>query len=117
MENYRGVVQNITMIGDGEYRVIFRAYNERDIEATFCENEDVPFTLYSMIARQRDNEIALVAEGPLTDCIDILHENQSLETVQLDEVDKWKIGLLARDIALSLADGGMFIPCSEEEDS
>ena len=117
MKNYRGVVQNILMIGDGEYRVTFRAYNERDIEATFCENEDVPFTLYSMIARRREKDFTLVAEGSLTDCINVLHENESVETVQLDEIDKWKIGLLANDIASMLADEGMFIHCSEEEDN
>lgn len=115
MENYRGVVQNIVMIGDGEYRVTFRAYNERDIEATFRENEDVSFTIYSMIARQKENNFALIPEGILTDCMNVLRENNSIETVQLDEVDKWKIGLLANDIASSLADGGMFTTCSEEE--
>lgn len=115
MENYRGVVQNIVMIGDGEYRVTFRAYNERDVEATFRENEDVPFTLYSMIARQTETDISLIPEGILTDCINILHENDSVETVRLDEIDKWKIGLLANNIASSLADGGLFTSCCEEE--
>ncbi|MGO9481049.1 MAG: hypothetical protein ACLP05_04605 [Candidatus Kryptoniota bacterium] len=117
MENYRGVVQNIVMVGEGEYRVTFRAYNERDVEATFCLNEDVPFTVYSMIARRRENDFTLVAEGPLADCLNILHENKTLKTVRLDEIDKWKIGLLANDIASSLADEGMFILCSEKEDS
>ena len=115
MENYRGVVQDIVMIGDGEYRVTFRAYHERDLEATFRENEDVPFKLYSMIARQTEKDFSLVPEGILTDCINILHENDTIETVQLDELDKWKIGLLASDIASSLADDGMFVPCSDEE--
>jgi hypothetical protein len=117
MENYRGVVQNIVMIGDGEYRVTFRAYDERDLEATFCENEDVPFRLYSMIARLSNDDFTLIAEGPLTDCVNILRENQTVETVQLDEIDKWKIGLLASDIASLLVDGGMLTPSSEEEDS
>ncbi len=115
MENYLGVVQNIVMIGDREYRVTFRAYNERDTEATFCENEDVPFTLYSMIARQKENEYMLVAEGLLTDCINILHENDTIETVRPEEIDKWKIGLLANDIASSLFDDGMFAPLCDEE--
>ncbi len=117
MESYKGVVQNIVMIGDGEYRVTFRAYNERDVEARLWENEDVPFTLYSMIARQKENEYDLIAEGLLTDCINILRENESAETVQRDELDKWKIGVLANDIASSLADGGMFTPWSEGEES
>jgi hypothetical protein len=115
MENYRGIVQNIVMIGDGEYRVTFRAYNEHDLEARFWENEDVPFTLYSMIARQMDNDFSLIAEGALTDCINVLRENESVETVQQDEIDKWKIGVLAKDLASSLADGGMFTPCEVED--
>ncbi|HUI30031.1 MAG TPA: hypothetical protein VLX91_07430 [Candidatus Acidoferrales bacterium] len=117
MENYRGIVQSIVMIGDGEYRVTFRAYNERDIEATFCENEDVGFTLYSMIARREENDFTLIAEGLLTDCVNILNENETVETVQLDEVEKWRIGSLANDIVSSLADGGMFVQCGEGETS
>jgi len=115
MDSYRGIVQNIVMVGDGEYRVTFRAYNEKDIEATFCENEDVHFTLYSMIARQRDNDISLIAEGSLTDCINILEENATAETVQPDEIEKWQIGLLANNIASALADRGMLASWSEEE--
>ena len=115
MEDYRGVVQNIVMVGEGEYRVTFRAYNERDIEATFCENEDVPFTLYSMIARQNEKELTLVPEGILTECLNTLNENETIETVQPDEIEKWKIGLLANSIASSLMDDGMLVPWSEEE--
>ena len=117
MDNYRGIVQNIVMVGDGEYRVTFRAYNERDVEATFCENEDVPFTLYSMIACRGEKDFSLIAEGPLADCINILHENNTVETVQPDEIEKWKIGLLANDIVSSLVDDGMFASWSEEDNN
>ncbi len=115
MENYHGVVQNIVMIGDGEYRVTFRAYNEKDVEATFRENEDVPFKLYTMITRRMDNDLSLIPEGILSDCLNILRDNDKIETVQFDEIDKWKIGLLASDIAFSLAEGGMLTVCGEEE--
>ena len=115
MQNYHGVVQNIVMIGDSEYRVTFRAYDERDMEATFCENEDVPFLLYSMVARREGNGFVVIPEGLLTECIDVLDENDSSQLADLDELNKWMIGALAKDIALSLADGGMFTPWSTEE--
>ncbi len=117
MENYQGIVQNIVMIGDGEYRVTFRAYNGHDLETRFWENEDVPFTLYSMIARREENDYSLIAEGTLSDCINVLRENESVETVGTDEIDKWKIGALATDIASSLADSGMFTPCEVDEEA
>ncbi len=117
MQNYHGVVQNIVMIGDAEYRVIFRAYDERDMEATFCENEDVPFTLCSMVARREGNGFTVIPEGLLAECISVLDENDSAEMVHPDELNKWKIGALAKDIALSLADDGMFTPSSVEEDN
>ena len=117
MENYRGIVQNIVMIGDGEYRVTFRAYDERDLETRFWENEDVSFTLYSMIARRMENDYSLIAEGALTDCVNVLRENESVDTVQLEDISKWKIGALAKDIASSLADGGMFTTCVVDEEN
>ena len=113
MQNYHGVVQNIVMIGDGEYRVTFRAYEERDVEATFCENEDVPFALYSMVARREGNGFVVVPEGLLAECIDALDEH---EPADLEELNKSMIGVLAKDIALSLADSGMFTPCGDDED-
>ena len=116
MQNYHGVVQNIVTVGEGEYRVTFRAYNERDMEATFCENEDVPFDQYTMVARREGGGFIVVPEGTLTECIGVLDEHDSAEMVGLDEIDKWKIGALARDIASFLADGGMFASCGEEED-
>jgi len=115
MENYQGIVQDIVMIGEGEYRVTFRAYNGHDLETHFWENEDVPFTLYSMIAKRKENDYSLVAEGALTDCINVLYENESVETVGPDEIDKWEIGVIATDIASSLADSGMFTTCSVDD--
>ncbi len=117
MESITGVVQDIIVVGDGEYRVTFRAYTEADLEAHFWEKEDVPFTLYSMIARWRENNYSLIAEGPLTDCINILRENESVETVQKDEIEKWRIGALAEDIASSLAEGGMLVPVTVDEEN
>jgi len=120
MENYRGVVQNIVMIGDGEYRVTFRAYNERDIEASFRENEDVPFTLYSMIVRQKENDLSLIPEGILTDCMNTLSDwltsgEENLSVNILDDIDKRNIAKLANDIASLLADEGMFTISNEDE--
>ncbi len=117
MQSYHGVVQNIVTVGDGEYRVTFRAYDERDMEATFCVNEDVPFKLFSMVARREGNVLAIIPEGILTECMCILDENETVDMVVPDEIDKWKIGFLAKDIALSLADGGMFTPFGVEGDS
>lgn len=117
MENYRGVVQNVVMIGDGEYRVTFRAYNSEGIDTGLWENEDVPFELYSLIARRREDEYAFIPEGRLTDCISVLRENRSVDTVPTEEVDKWEIGVIANDIVSSLADGGMFTPCEAEEEA
>ncbi len=117
MDNYQGVVQNIVMIGDGEYRVTFRAYSENDLDTGLWENEDVPFELYSLIARRKEEEYAFIPEGRLTDCISVLRENSSVETVPQDDVDKWKIGAVANDIVSSLADSGMFTPWSAEEEN
>jgi hypothetical protein len=114
MYNYRGIVQNIVMVGDGEYRVTFRAYDEQDMEACFWENEDVPFTLYSMIARRRDNNYSVIPEGALADCISVLRDNESVATLEWEEIEKWKIGALANDLALSLAENGLFTPCSPD---
>lgn len=115
MENYRGVVQNVVMIGDGEYRVTFKAYNGDDIDTALWENEDVPYELYSLIARRRERDYAFIAEGRLTDCISVLRENRSMDTVPQDELDKWKIGEIADGIVSSLADSGMFAPLESEE--
>jgi hypothetical protein len=117
MDNYQGVVQNIVMIGDGEYRVTFRAYSENDLDTGLWENEDVPFELYSLIARRKEEEYAFIPEGRLTDCISVLRENSSVETVPQDDVDKWKIGAVANDIVSALADRGMFTPWSPEEEN
>jgi len=116
MEKYHGVVQNVVMVGDGEYRVTFRAYNGINIETRLWENEDVPFDLYSMIARRGEDDYAFIAEGPLTDCVNVVRENRSLATVPKDDVDKWMIGVLANDILSSLVDGGMFTPVSAQEE-
>ena len=116
MQNYHGVVQSIVMIGDGEYRVTFRAYDERNIDAIFCVNEDVPFKLYSMIACRKECGLAVIPEGTLTECINVVDENETIEMVPPDDIDKWKIGSLAREIALSLSDGGLFTTCNIEED-
>ena len=115
MDNYQGVVQNIVMIGDGEYRVTFRAYNENDLDTGLWENEDVPYELYSLIARRREQDYAFIAEGRLTDCISVLRENSSVDTVAPDDMEKWKIGALANGIVSSLADSGMFAPLEVEE--
>lgn len=117
MENYHGVLQNVVMIGDGEYRVTFKAYNGSDVDTALWENEDVPFELYSMIARRKEQEYAFIAEGRLTDCISVLRENCSVETVPPDEMDKWKIGAIADGIASSLADSGMFAPLEVDEEN
>ncbi|MFZ1081741.1 MAG: hypothetical protein WAO19_07430 [Candidatus Kryptoniota bacterium] len=117
MEKYHGVVQNIVMVGEGEYRVVFRAYNGPDIEARLWENEDVPYDLYSMIARRNGGEYAFIAEGPLTDCVNVLRENSVLETVPKDDVDKWMVGELASDILSSLIDDGMFTQCTSDEEN
>lgn len=116
MENYHGVVQNVVMIGEGEYRITFKAYNGDDVDTALWENEDVPFELYSLIARRKDQEYAFIAEGRLTDCISVLRENNSVATVAPDEVGKWKIGEIANGIATSLADSGMFTPLEVEEE-
>ncbi len=115
MENYRGVVQSVVMIGDGEYRVTFKAYNSDDIDTALWENEDVPYELYSLIARRRERDYAFIAEGRLTDCITVLRENHSVETVPSEELGKWKIGEIADGIVSSLADSGMFAPLESEE--
>ena len=116
MDNYHGVVQNVVMIGDGEYRVTFKAYNGSDVDTALWENEDVPYELYSLIARRKEQEYAFIAEGRLTDCIGVLRENCSVETVAPEEVEKWKIGEIANGIATSLADSGMFAPVEAEEE-
>jgi hypothetical protein len=110
MENYQGVVQNVVMIGEGEYRVTFKAYNGKDIDTALWENEDVPYELYSLIARRRERGFAFIAEGRLTDCISVRRENTSVDTVPREEVDKWEIGEIANGIVSSLADNGMFEP-------
>ncbi len=117
MENYCGVVQKVVMIGDGEYRVTFRAYNENDIDTGLWENEDIPFELYSLIARRKEEEYAFIPEGRLTDCISVLRDNSSAETVPQDDVEKWKIGVMANDSVRSLAEQGMFAPWSVEENA
>lgn len=117
MENYRGVVQNVVMIGDGEYRVTFKAYNGDDVDTALWENEDVPYELYSLIARRREEDYAFIAEGRLTDCISVLRENCSVETVAPDDMSKWKIGAIADGIASSLAESGMFAQPEAGEDN
>ncbi len=117
MDDYCGVVQKVVMIGDGEYRVTFRAYNGRDIDTGIWENEDVPFELYSLIARRKEEEFAFIPEGRLTDCISVLRENASVETVPHDDVDKWKIGAIANDIMAALVDQGMFAPWPVEDEN
>ncbi len=116
MEDYRGVVQNVVMVGDGEYRVTFRTYSNDDLDTAFWENEDVPFELYSLIARREDDEYAFIAEGRLTDCVSVLRENSAVDTVPQEEVEKWKVGVVASNIVSSLADQGMFTPWSAEEE-
>lgn len=116
MENYLGVVQKVVMIGEGEYRVTFKAYNGYDVDTALWENEDVPYELYSLVARLREQGYAFIPEGRLTDCISVLHENYSVETVAPDEMDKWEIAAIADGIATSLADSGMFVPPETEED-
>lgn len=117
MENYRGVVQNVVMIGDGEYRVTFKAYSGDDVDTALWENEDVPYELYSLIARRREEDYAFIAEGRLTDCISVLRENCSVATVSPDEMGKWKIGAIADGIASSLAESGMFAQPETGEDN
>ena len=116
MDNYHGVVQNVVMIGDGEYRVTFKAYSGDDVDTALWENEDVPFELYSLIARRREAGYAFIAEGRLTDCISVLRENISVDTVPHDQLDKWKIGEIANGIVSSLAESGMFAPWEAEEE-
>lgn len=116
MNDYQGVVQNVVMIGDGEYRVTFKAYNSSNVDTALWENEDVPCELYSLIARRKDQEYAFIAEGRLTDCISVLRENSSVETVEPHEVEKWKIGEIANGIAASLAESGIFAPLEIEEE-
>ena len=110
MDNYQGVVQKVVMIGEGEYRVTFKAFSGKDIDTALRENEDVPYELYSLIARRRERDFAFIAEGRLTDCISVRRENNSVDTVPHDEVDKWEIGEIANGIVSSLADSGMFEP-------
>jgi hypothetical protein len=117
MDSYRGVVQNVVMIGDGEYRVTFRAYNDHGTDTGIWENEDVPFELYSMIARRKEDDYAFIAEGRLTDCVSVLRENSSVETVPRDELDKWQIGVLANDILSSLVDHGMFTTLDPDQEN
>lgn len=115
MENYQGVVQNVLMIGEGEYRVTFKAYNSSDVDAALWENEDVPFEIYSLVARRREQGYAFIPEGRLADCLSVLEENCSVETVAPDEMDKWEIATIADGIATSLADSGMFVTPETEE--
>jgi len=117
MDNYQGVVQSVVVIGDGEYRVTFRAYNTGNIDTAIWENEDVPFELYSLIARRREEGIAFIAEGRLTDCISVLRENSSVNTVSQDDLEKWRIGEVANGIVSSLAESGMFASWYAEEEN
>jgi len=117
MDSYHGVVQNVVMIGDGEYRVTFRAYSDHGTDTGIWENEDVPFELYSMIARRKEDDYAFIAEGRLTDCVSVLRENVSVETVPDDEVAKWQIGALANDIMSSLVDHGMLTPIDSDQEN
>ncbi len=108
MDNYLGVVQNIVSVGEGEYRVTFRAYEEEEMEARMLEMAEAHSTLYSMIAKIGQKDYTFVAEGELSDCVAVYKDNESVETVAEDDREKWRIGVLANDIVSSLADAEMF---------
>lgn len=115
MDNYRGVVENVVVIGEGEYRVTFRAYDEEGVDM-YIDDSDVPSTLYSMIAKVGEQDCRFVGEGELGDCVTVFEDNASVETVDEADREKWKIGVLASDIASSLTDMEMLVPVDMEEE-
>ncbi len=115
MDNYHGVVENVVIVGEGEYRVTFRAYDEEGVD-TYINDSDVPSRLYSMIARVGDQDCTFVGEGELGDCVTVFEENDSVETVDEADREKYRIGVLANDIVSSLADTEMLVPVALEEE-
>lgn len=116
MDNLLGVVQNIVSVGEGEYRVTFRAYVEEEMEARMLEMAEAHSRLYSMIAKIGEQDYTFVAEGELSDCVSVYKDNETVETVEEGDREKWKIGVLANDIVSSLADREMFTPVGVEEE-
>lgn len=117
MDNYRGIVQNVVFVGEGEYRVTFRAYDDNRAEAPIDNNDtDDLSTLYSMIAKVGDQDCTFVGEGELGDCLTVFENNESVESVDEADKEKWKIGVLANDIASSLTDMEMLVPVGVEEE-
>ncbi len=117
MDRYHGVVQNVVLVGEGQYRVTFRAYREEEeIEARMLEMSGADARLYSMIARLGEQDYSFTGEGELSDCVTLFTDNKSVETVDEDDRDKWELGVLANEIASSLAEREMLVPVSVDEE-
>ncbi|HEY9167836.1 MAG TPA: hypothetical protein VIS48_16915 [Candidatus Kryptonia bacterium] len=116
MENYLDAVQNVVMIGEGEYRVTFRASNKTESISGRVSEEQEPYSVYSMIARCENADYRFIAEGDLGECVSIYDDHRSAETVEKNDMDKWQIGDLANGILVSLVDREMLTPYPIEDD-